>query len=321
MNRREDSRDPAPAAVQAPHTDASPGRALLAVRGLALSAGGAGRHDADRTLVRGLDWSVRAGECWCIIGRNGAGKSTLLRALAGVGTPQAGDILLQDKPLRDWPLPALARERAFLAQSRNDAFSYRVIDTVLMARHPYHANSYWEDTDDHRIAHDALRQMDVLDLAQRDVRTLSGGERQRVAIAALLAQDTPLMLLDEPATALDLAHQVAVMRLLSRLAREQGKCVIMVGHDLNLAASAATHALLLMGDGSWRAGSADEVLVPALLTECLGHPIGTVQYGAETRLGDPRDDGGRPGDTRGDDRRGTDRRGDDRRRIFINLET
>ena len=95
----------------------------------------------------------------------------------------------------------------------------------------------------------------MLHLAQRDVRTLSGGERQRVAIAALLAQDTPLLLLDEPANALDLAHQVSVMRLLARLCREQGKTVVMVGHDLNLAHSVATHALLLMGDGAWLAGA------------------------------------------------------------------
>jgi iron complex transport system ATP-binding protein len=124
--------------------------------------------------------------------------------------------------------------------------------------------------------------MEVADLAERDVRTLSGGERQRVAIAAMLAQDTPLLLLDEPANALDLAHQVSVMRLLARLCREQRKAVVMVCHDLNLAHGVATHALLLMGEGGWQAGAADEVMRPAILGRCLGHPIDTIAHGART---------------------------------------
>jgi iron complex transport system ATP-binding protein len=144
-----------------------------------------------RTLVEALDWRVGDGECWSVIGRNGAGKSTLLRTLAGLRQPEGGRVLIGQRPLGEWPLAELARKRAFLAQSRNDAFAYSVIETVLSARHPYHANRYWEDTDDHHAALKALESMEVADLAERDVRTLSGGERQRVAIAALLAQDTP----------------------------------------------------------------------------------------------------------------------------------
>lgn len=232
-----------------------------------------------RTLIAGLDWRIEAGQCWSVIGRNGAGKSTLLRTLAGLREPDGGSVQMQGRALPDWPLPALARERAFLAQSRSDAFGYRVIETVLTARHPYHAERYWEGSDDHQAAYAALRAMEVADLAERDVRTLSGGERQRVAIAALLAQDTPLLLLDEPANALDLAHQVSVMGLLARLCREQGKTVVMVGHDLNLAHSVASHALLLMGDGEWLAGPVREVMQADLLSRFLGHPIETIQHG------------------------------------------
>ena len=235
-----------------------------------------------RTLLAGLNWQAQAGQCWCVIGRNGAGKSTLLRTLAGLRAPDGGSVMLDGSALPDWPLAALARRRAFLAQGRSDAFAYRVIETVLMARHPYHADRYWEGSDDHLAAEAALRALDVLDLAQRDVRTLSGGERQRVAIAALLAQDTPLLLLDEPANALDLAHQVSVMGVLARLCREQGRAVVMVGHDLNLAHSVASHALLLMNDGQWQAGSVTEVMQPAILTRCLGHPIETIAHGART---------------------------------------
>lgn len=159
---------------------------MIAVDQLRLVAGA-------RLLVDKLDWRVGQGECWAIIGRNGAGKSTLLRALARMRETDGGSVALGGLLLDQWPLAALARQRAYLAQSRSDAFAYRVIDTVLMARHPYHADRYWEGSDDHVAAEAALRVLDVLELAQRDVRSLSGGERQRVAIAALLAQDTPLL--------------------------------------------------------------------------------------------------------------------------------
>ena len=232
-----------------------------------------------RALVNDLNWQVGAGQCWSVIGRNGAGKSTLLRTLAGLRDPDAGSIAIGGRKLADWPLAELARERAFLAQARSDAFAYRAIETVLAARHPYHANRYWEGSDDYLIAHAALASMEVAELAERDVRTLSGGERQRVAIAAMLAQDTPLLLLDEPANALDLAHQVSVMRLLARLCRDQNKTAVMVGHDLNLAHSVSTHALLLMGDGRWLAGPVAEVMQADILSECLGHPIEIILHG------------------------------------------
>ncbi|MDO8305028.1 ABC transporter ATP-binding protein [Herminiimonas sp.] len=237
---------------------------------------------ADRLLVDGLNWQVGPGECWCVIGRNGAGKSTLLRTLVGLREADGGRVELQGRAISDWPLQDLARERAFLPQGRSDAFGYRVIETVLTARHPYHESAYWESDADHAAAHVALQMMDVDTLAERDVRSLSGGERQRVAIAAVLAQDTPLLLLDEPTSALDLAHQVSVMNLLARLCREQKKSVVMVSHDLNLAHSVATHALLLMGDGRWHAGTVDDVMQAPLLSACLGHPIEIVKHGKRT---------------------------------------
>ncbi|UVW28541.1 ABC transporter ATP-binding protein [Massilia sp. H6] len=236
-------------------------------------------HIGGRTLVHRLDWAARPGECWSIIGRNGAGKSTLLRTLAGLHPPGAGAVLVHGRPLDLWKPEALARERAFLAQSRHDAFAYSVIETVLSARHPYHGNRYWEGSDDHHAAMRALASMEVDDLAGRDVRTLSGGERQRVAIAALLAQETPLLLLDEPANALDLAHQVSVMGLLGRLCRDHGKTVVMVGHDLNLAYRISTHALLLKGDGGWQAGPVAQTMQAAVLGDYLGHPIDMLEHG------------------------------------------
>lgn len=233
----------------------------------------------NRALITDLNWRIDAGECWCIIGRNGAGKSTLLRTLVGLRDAEGGKVALQGRPLSEWPLHELARQRAYLPQARSDSFGYRVIETVLAARHPYHDAAYWESDADYHAAYSALQALDVNALAERDVRTLSGGERQRVAIAAVLAQDTPLLLLDEPANALDLGHQVSVMGLLARLCRQSGKTVVMVSHDLNLAHSVASHALLLMGDGRWQAGAVSGVMTAPLLSQCLGHPIEIVKHG------------------------------------------
>ena len=246
---------------------------MISAHDLTLKAG-------SRLLLDKLNWQAEPGQSWCVIGRNGAGKTTLLRTLAGLFPPSAGQLVLHGRALDQWPLPALARQRAFMAQARNDAFGYRVIETVLAARHPYASTRYWEDDVDHRHCVAALQAMQVDELADRDIRTLSGGERQRVAIAAVLAQDTPLILLDEPANALDVGHQMSLMRLLARLCREQAKTVVMIGHDVNLAQHAASHALLLKGDGRWTAGSVAEVLQAPLLSQYLGHPIEAIRHGS-----------------------------------------
>ena len=245
---------------------------MMRTQNLRLQAGG-------HVLLEAFEWQAQPGECWCVIGRNGAGKSTLLRTLAGLREPDAGLVLLEDRPLSNWSLLPLARARAYLPQGKNDAFGYSALDTVLAARHPYHAGSQWESAEDRRVALAAMQTMEVGGLARRDVRTLSGGERQRVAIAALLAQDAPLMLLDEPASALDLAHQVGTMAMLARLCREQRKTAVVTGHDLNLAHSVATHAILLMGGGAWRAGPVEAVMTEALLSDCLGHRVELLRHG------------------------------------------
>lgn len=248
---------------------------MIATNDLTLKAG-------QRVLLDSLTWSARAGENWCVIGANGAGKSTLLRTLAGVRDADGGEVTLDGRAVQSWPLGELARARAWLPQSRGDAFAYSVIDTVLAARHPYQGGRYWEGREDVDAARHALALLDAAHLAGRDVRTLSGGERQRVALAALLAQDTPLLLLDEPGNALDLAHAVAATELLARLCREQGKLAVQAIHDLNQAFAGSTHALLLMPGGAWHAGPVREVMRPDLLGACLGHPVEAITHGART---------------------------------------
>lgn len=245
----------------------------LQVTNLSLSIG-------KKRLINQLDWQVNTGECWCIIGRNGAGKTTLLRSLAGLTElpSNSGDIAINQQRLRNWSVMELAKLRSYLPQGRNDVFAYQVIETVMGARHPYNDGNYWESSEDLAVAQAALTELDVADLAERDVRSLSGGERQRVAIAALLAQNTELMLLDEPTNSLDLAHQVGVMELFSERCKHQKKSVLVVSHDLNLAYGMATHALLMMDDGEWKTGKVADVMNSANLSECLGYPIEQIQH-------------------------------------------
>jgi iron complex transport system ATP-binding protein len=226
-----------------------------------------------RTLIAGLNWHIGAGECWCVIGANGAGKTTLLRTLVGLQPAAGGSVQLDGRNLSDWSLEEQALRRGYLAAGRDDAFSYTALATVLAARHPHHAQRLWESDDDQNVALAALEHLGVTHLAQRDVRTLSGGQRQRVALAALLAQQTPLLIMDEPTSAMDLSGRVGVMKMLGALCRDEGKSAILVSHDLNLAYGAASHALLLMADGSWQAGPVAQIMTAPLLSACLGHPI------------------------------------------------
>lgn len=236
----------------------------------------------DQSLITDLNWQIQAGECWCVIGRNGAGKSTLMRTLANLHQPNSGHIQLNGKKLATWNPQTLARHRAFLPQQSSDAFGYRVIEILLTARYPYQDNTYWgnwESNADYQAVQQALEKLDIVHLAQRDSRTLSGGERQRVAIAAILAQDTPLLLLDEPTTGLDLAHQISVMQLLNDLCQQADKAIVMISHDLNLAQSIATHAMLLMGNGEWLAGPAADIMRSETLSQSLGYPIECIRHG------------------------------------------
>jgi iron complex transport system ATP-binding protein len=245
---------------------ASPSPPMLEVDALTIGIAG-------RTLIRDLSLRVGAGEVWAVLGSNGAGKTTLLHSLAGLHRVDRGAITLLGKPLSAWTVADAATVRGFLPQFIQDSFGAAVIDIVLMGRHPHLSRWRWEGDEDRALAAAALAAMDLAAFAQRDITTLSGGERQRTAIAALLAQDPQLLLLDEPIAHLDLHHQITVLAHLADIARTRGKAIVLSLHDPNLARRFATHALVLSGDGGVRAGPAGDVLDAATLSAAYGHPI------------------------------------------------
>jgi len=255
-------------------------------------------HAGKRVLVDWLDLAVATGECWCLAGPNGAGKTTLLSTLAGLrpieDKPQrdstlagSGRVEIGGKPLAQWRPAPLAKMRALMPQQTRDAFGATALEVVLAGRHPYLAQGRWgawESDDDIAAAVAALAQVGLEDFAARDVTTLSGGERQRVSLAAVLAQATPLLLLDEPVSHLDLHHQIDALEQLARHAERDDAAVIFSCHDLNLARRFATHALLLDGRGGWRAGPVHEVLSAEHCSNAFGYPLRLIRDGDDEAL-------------------------------------
>ncbi len=219
-----------------------------------------------RVLVRGLNLSVEAGSILVLLGPNGCGKSLSLHTFAGLRAPQAGELKILDRPISAWPRRELARELALLPQNVEDPFPAKVLDTVLLGRHPHIGRWQWESALDVAIAGNSLAAVGLAGYEERDIFTLSGGERRRAALAAVLAQNPRIFLLDEPTNQLDPNHQIEALQLL-RARADAGAAVIVTLHDPNLAARFADHALLIGRAGDWRWGGVAETLTSAHLSE------------------------------------------------------
>ncbi|MBV1774327.1 ABC transporter ATP-binding protein [Burkholderiaceae bacterium DAT-1] len=232
-------------------------------------------------LVRNLDLTISAGECWLVLGENGCGKSTLLAHLSGWLVPAQGKVLLQNRMISHWPARERARQLAWLTQQDEHPFPISVRDQVLSGRHPWQDRFGWTSAEDQALAERCLQRLDLTHLADRDLADLSGGERRRTSLATALMQTTPLMLLDEPLSQLDVRHQQQALALL-REECDAGRTLVMVSHDPNHARDLATHVLLLAGDGSWRAGAVDELLTEAHLSALYGYPLRAAEVDGET---------------------------------------
>ena len=209
---------------------------------------------------------VAAGEMLGVIGPNGSGKSTLLRLLSGVLGPAAGEVQLHGRPLAQYSRRQLGRLIAVVPQDTLIEFPFSVTEVVLMGRSPHLGGFAFEGERDLEIAHAAMRRTGVLELAERSILEISGGERQRVILARALAQEAPIMLLDEPGAFLDIRHEVEIYDLLQDLQRD-GKSIVTVLHDLNLAALYCDRVALLRAGRLFRCGTPAEVITYGAMTE------------------------------------------------------
>ncbi len=234
---------------------------MFAACGLDLRAG-------RRTLCRGLDLEVRAGQLWAVLGCNGSGKTTLLHVLAGLAAPAAGEVRFEGRLLAGYARRDLARGIGVLLQREDQEFWGTLADYVRLGRYP-HADAPFgaASANDPAVAR-ALAECDLAPQALQSYATLSGGERQRARLAQLWAQDTRLMLFDEPLQHLDLRHQQQTMRQI-RAAVRGGRAAVVVLHDLGFAAQ-CDRVLLLYGDGAHAQGDCAEMLEPRRLESLFG---------------------------------------------------
>ncbi|MFG2979293.1 heme ABC transporter ATP-binding protein [Streptomyces sp. NPDC048331] len=241
----------------------APGDAVAEVVDLRLRLG-------QREVLAGIDLTARAGEVLALVGPNGAGKSTLLGALAADLPAASGVIRIDGRPVGDWSAPDLALRRSVLPQSAALSFPFPVEDVVRMGRAPW-AGTPLAEVDEEAVAV-AMAATEVTDFAARPFSALSGGERARVALARVLAQRAPLLLLDEPTAALDLRHQELVLRICRERAAA-GDAVVVVLHDLGLAAAYADRAAVLHDGRIAADGPPAEVFEGELLSRVYRQPV------------------------------------------------
>ncbi|MDQ1184481.1 ABC transporter ATP-binding protein [Agrobacterium larrymoorei] len=224
----------------------------------------------EKEILKDLDLAIPSGQITAVVGANACGKSTLLKALSRLIAPQRGDVILDGRAIHRLPTKELARRLGLLPQSPIAPEGITVMDLVSRGRHPHHGLfASWTKDDDRAVA-EALVATQTFDLAERPVDELSGGQRQRVWIAMALAQQTEVLLLDEPTTFLDVSHQIDVLDLLTDLNQTHGTTIVMVLHDLNLAARYADHLVAMLEGRPFMAGSPQDVLTQDLVREVFG---------------------------------------------------
>ena len=247
-----------------------PGKISLSCKSVDISVPG-------RSLVRQLDLEITANEFLAVLGPNGVGKSLSLHALAGLRAADGGQIDLDGQQISSLSRQQIAARLALLPQYTEDVFPATVIDTVMIGRHPHIGRFQWESDHDREMAFAALQEVDLGNMAHRDIGTLSGGERRRLAVAQVLTQEPAIYLLDEPTNHLDPQHQLDVLRIFEEKARS-GAAIVASLHDVNLAARFADKCLLLYGDGRWILGDTDAVLTTERLTELYATVMESVRW-------------------------------------------
>jgi iron complex transport system ATP-binding protein len=222
-------------------------------------------YRSQRNILKDVSFEVMQGTFLAIAGPNGAGKTTLLNLLCRVLSPKAGSIKIDSSPIESYSVRGLAQRIAIVRQEFVPVFDFTVAQVVSMARTPYLGPFGFEGQADKDCVNEAMETTDTARFGSRPLAELSGGERQRVFIARALAQNTPILLLDEPTSFLDLKHQVGIYDLLKAMQVEKNKTIVAVTHDINLAAQYADASLLLGADSDYQYGSAKDVFSPERL--------------------------------------------------------
>ena len=271
---------------------------LVELRGVGFAYPASGTGQARPFRLADLTFEIGTGEIVGVLGPNSAGKTTLIRLLTRVLAPDAGGILLEGRPLPHWRPAELARRVAVVPQGVPPEFPFTVEELVLMGRYPHAPERYFESPADRESARAAMQATSVLELAAQRLDSLSGGERQRAAVARALAQEPRLLVLDEPTAHLDLRYQAETAALLRRLNRERGVTILLVSHDLNLAAEVCDRLLLLAAGRQVAVGAPEAVLSETLLAAAFGCEVTVEKHPATRRpVVQPtwRVDGPRPG--------------------------
>jgi iron complex transport system ATP-binding protein len=222
----------------------------------------------DHTVIDGLSLSIHEGQITALVGPNGSGKSTLLKTLARLWKPSTGIVYLDGKAIHRMPTAEVARQLAILPQSPSIPAGLTVRELVEQGRYPHSGPLRMLRQQDHEAIQRAMELTSTLEFAERPVDSLSGGERQRAWIALTLAQDTSILLLDEPTSFLDIGYQLEVMELIEKLNRESGMTIVLVLHDLNQAARYA-HRMIVIRQGGVVADGAPQAVLTAQLLESV----------------------------------------------------
>lgn len=231
-----------------------------------------------QTLCRNLQFTLKAGEIWGLLGQNGSGKSTLLSTLGGLNPTSEGKVLLYGKQLKQYSIKQIAQKLGFLFQEVNTAFAQSVWDYCLTGRYP-HLNYFKKETQaDKAIVKASLQKMELMHLANRAITTLSGGEKRRLSIAAILAQRPAIYLLDEPTNHLDLKHQTQMMLHFNKLAMTEGAAILMALHDINLVQRFCHFVILLLKNGEILQGPLPDILTQKNVESLYQLPMRKIEH-------------------------------------------